>query len=111
MYPKLKAKYVARSKIIKAIAHPSRLFIIEELNKGKRCVNELTDMIGSDTSTVSKHLSVLKHAGLILDEKNGANIYYTLRTPCILDFIGCIENVIENNVKDQFEMVMSCRND
>ncbi|HPM11343.1 MAG TPA: metalloregulator ArsR/SmtB family transcription factor, partial [Paludibacter sp.] len=58
-----KTIYEARAKIIKAIAHPSRLLIIEELQRQERCVNELTEMIGADTSTVSKHLSVLKNAG------------------------------------------------
>ena len=62
-------QYEARAKIIKAIAHPSRLFIIEELSKQERCVGELTEMICADASTVSKHLSVLKNAGLVSDEK------------------------------------------
>ena len=65
----VKTRHEARTKIIKAMAHPSRLFIIEELSKRECCVNELTAMIGADTSTVSKHLSVLKNAGLVADEK------------------------------------------
>lgn len=64
-------RYEAWAKIIKAMAHPSRLLIIEELQKQERCVNELTEMVGADTSTVSKHLSVLKNAGLVSDEKKG----------------------------------------
>ena len=71
-----KTIYEARAKIIKAIAHPSRLLIIEELQRQERCVNELTEMIGADTSTVSKHLSVLKNAGLVADEKRGNAILY-----------------------------------
>jgi len=69
MKSNLKTKYEARAKIIKAMAHPSRLLIIEELSKRECCVTELTEMIGADTSTVSKHLSVLKNAGLVTDEK------------------------------------------
>ena len=71
--------YEARAKILKAMAHPSRLFIIEELAKKEKCVNELTEMIGADISTVSKHLNVLKNAGLVKDEKRGTSIYYTLK--------------------------------
>jgi ArsR family transcriptional regulator len=104
-----RALYEARANIIKAIAHPSRLFIIEELKKRKRCVNELTEMIGSDTSTVSKHLSVLKHAGLVYDEKRGTSIFYHLRVPCILDFIGCVEDVLEANATEQMEIVTQCK--
>ncbi len=103
------AHYKARADIIKAMAHPTRLFIVEELEKGERCVNELTRMIGSDMSTVSKHLSILKNAGIIGDRKEGTNIYYYLKTPCILGFIGCVEEVLEFNTKKQGEILRTCR--
>jgi ArsR family transcriptional regulator len=101
--------YEARAKILKAMAHPSRLFIIEELQKHERCVNELTEMIGVDISTVSKHLSVLKNAGLVADEKRGNCIYYTLRVPCILDFMQCVEAVLENNAQGHIYLMDCCR--
>lgn len=107
MDPQTKMQYEARAKIIKAMSHPSRLFIVEELQKKERCVNELTEMIGADTSTVSKHLSILKNAGLVTDEKRGTSIFYTLQTPCILNFIGCVEEVLEANVEKQLEIVRS----
>jgi len=91
----------ARARVLKAMAHPSRLFIIEELEKGERCVCELTDMIGADVSTVSKHLSVLKQAGIVVDDKRGNQVYYQLRVPCILNFFGCVESVLEAQVHDQ----------
>ena len=105
MDPQIRMRYEARARIIKAMAHPSRLFIVEELQKEERCVNELTEMIGADASTVSKHLSVLKNAGLVTDEKRGTSIYYSLQTPCILNFIGCVEEVLETNVEKQLEIV------
>lgn len=89
----------ARAKVLKAMAHTSRLFIIEELEKGERCVCDLTEMIGADVSTVSKHLSVLKHAGIVDDEKRGNQVFYRLRVPCILNFFGCVESVLESQVK------------
>jgi len=102
-------KHEAWAKIIKAIAHPSRLFIIEELHKGERCVGELTDMIGADTSTVSKHLSILKNAGLVTDEKRANSIYYNLRVPCIMDFIGCVEDVLSSNAKEHMAILKYCK--
>jgi len=90
----------ARAKVLKAMAHPSRLFMIEELEKGERCVCELTEMVGADISTVSKHLSVLKQAGLVIDEKRGNQVFYQLRVPCILNFFGCVETVLEAQVHD-----------
>jgi ArsR family transcriptional regulator len=66
-------------------------------------------MIGSDLSTVSKHLSVLKNAGILSDERNGNTIIYRLKTPCILNFIGCVEEVIKTNADDHRELSMCCR--
>ncbi len=88
-----------RARVMKALAHPSRLFIVDELSRGERCVRELTEMIGADVSTVSKHLSVLKEAGLVLDDRRGVQVYYRLRVPCILNFFGCVEAVLEETTR------------
>ncbi|MDP2854471.1 MAG: metalloregulator ArsR/SmtB family transcription factor [Smithellaceae bacterium] len=109
MKSRLNPQYEARARIIKAMAHPSRLFIIEELQKQERCVGELTEMIGSDTSTVSKHLSVLRNAGLVSDEKRANSIYYTLRCPCVMDFIGCVEEVLSANAKEHANILKCCK--
>jgi len=102
---KEQALFEARADIIKAMAHPSRLFIINELSKGERCVCELRDGVGADISTVSKHLSVLKNAGIVEDDKRGLQVFYRLRCPCILNFFGCIENVLEENARRRLAVV------
>jgi len=109
MKSNVKTRHEARAKIIKAMAHPSRLFIIEELSKRECCVNELTEMIEADTSTVSKHLSVLKNAGLVTDEKRGNSIFYSLRCPCIMDFVSCVEDVLSSNAKEHIEILKCCK--
>jgi len=91
----------ARAGVLKAMAHPSRLFIIEKLEEGEHCVCELTEMIGADVSTVSKHLSVLKQAGIVVDDKRGNQVFYQLRVPCILNFFGCVESVLEAQHQDR----------
>ncbi|MFH2055069.1 MAG: metalloregulator ArsR/SmtB family transcription factor [bacterium] len=92
-------QYEMRAAIIKALAHPTRLFIVDELARGERCVCELTEMIGDDISTVSKHLAVLKRAGLVEDDKRGLQVWYRLRVPCILKFFGCVEDVLTANIR------------
>ncbi len=98
-------KYQRRSTVIKALAHPSRLYIVDKLSERPHCVNELTALIGSEMSTVSKHLSVLKNAGVVQDEKRGASIYYSLRVPCILNFFKCADAVLEAIRKEQTALV------
>jgi len=105
MDPRIKARYEARTRIIKAMAHPTRLFMVEELSRGERCVNDLTGMIGDDVSTVSKHLAVLKNAGIVTDEKRRAQVFYSLRVPCILNFFSCVESVLKANAADQAALV------
>jgi len=85
---------------MKALAHPTRLFIVDELSRGERCVCDLTEKIGADVSTVSKHLSRLKGAGIVSDDKRGVQVFYRLRVPCILNFFGCVEAVLEEVGRD-----------
>lgn len=100
MNARTRAQCEARAKVIKALGHPSRVFMVEELSRGERCVCELTEMVGADVSTVSKHLSVLKNAGIVTDEKRGSQVFYSLRVPCILNFFGCLEAVLQANAAE-----------
>ncbi len=95
MDSKNQARFEALAEVIKAMAHSTRLFIVEELSRRERCVCELTGMVGADVSTVSKHLGVLKAAGIVASDKRGSRIYYRLRMPCVLNFFGCVESVIK----------------
>ena len=105
---KTQAKYEARAKIIKAMAHPTRLFIVDELARtGERCVCELTEMVGVDMSTVSRHLAMLKNVGIIEDEKRGSQVYYSLRCRCATDFFECVESVMKCNARDQQRLTAS----
>lgn len=94
-----KARYNAQAKVHKALAHPTRLFIVEQLSKQERCVNELTEMIGVEMPTVSRHLSVLKGAGILEDDKRGAQVFYRLKTTCVMNFFRCVTEVRQATVK------------
>ena len=87
------------SGVLKAIAHPSRLLIVEALGETPHCVCELTAMIGADTSTVSKHLSVLKSAGVVIDEKRGNQVYYSLACRCVLDAVSRLTPIMERKLR------------
>lgn len=94
MDPGIRARFDTKANIIKAMAHPTRLFIVDELSRGTRCVCELTAMVGDDVSTVSKHLSILKAAGIVRDDKRGSQVFYSLRLPCVLAFFSCVESIL-----------------
>ena len=63
------ARYEAQAHIMKALSHPTRLFIVHQLAKTETCVCELAEMVGADISTISKHLLIMKHAGIVSSEK------------------------------------------
>ena len=87
------ADYKAQAEILKALAHPTRLLIVDELAAGERCVCQLTDLIGHEMPTVSRHLSLLRFAGIVEDEKRGAQVFYRLKRRCVMEFFRCIASV------------------
>ena len=84
-----------KAKVFKALGHPTRLFIVEQLAKGEVCVCELKELIDADLSTISKHLSVLKNAGLVEAEKRRSNVFYRLRISPDGSLFACMDEAAE----------------
>ena len=105
MDKKTKALFEARAVIVKAMAHPTRLYIVDCLSEREHCVCELTELIGADISTVSKHLAVLRNAGIIESEKRGTEIHYSLRVSCVLKFFSCVESVLKKNSEEKLRLL------
>jgi ArsR family transcriptional regulator len=84
----------AMARVMKSLGHPARLRMVEELSKGERCVCVLTELVGLDMSTVSRHLAMLVNAGVLSSEKRGNQVFYKLRTPCVMKFFNCICEVM-----------------
>lgn len=101
------ARYDARARVFKALAHPSRLLIVDELMQAERCVCDLTAIVGSDMSTVSKHLSVLKTAGVVEDQRRGAQVWYRLRMKCVSRFFGCVDAELQKQAREHWNLVHS----
>lgn len=88
-----------QARVLKAIANESRLIIIDRLNRGECCVGELTELIGSDASTVSKHLALLRANGIVEDRRQGTTVFYRLLTPCVCNFLTCATQVLKEKSK------------
>lgn len=78
-----------QARIFKALGHCSRLLMVEALRGGEKCVCDLQALVGADMSTISRHLSVLREAGIVASEKRGTSIYYRLALPCLGRFLSC----------------------
>jgi ArsR family transcriptional regulator len=94
--------YRIRAEVANALANANRLMIVDTLAKaGEMCVCEIVEVLGCDQSTVSKHLTLLKGAGLVEDRREGTWVYYRLACPCLGDFFRCIEDVISARLRRQ----------
>ena len=100
MDTRTQARMQAQAAVFKALAHPSRIFIVNELASGEQCVCELTDKVGTDTSTVSKHLSLLRQAGIVAAEKRSNMVFYSLQAPCVLNFMTCVQGMLESKLEE-----------
>ena len=85
----------SRAKVIKALAHPSRILIAEALGNGEMSVRDLTTLVGADISTVSKHLTTMRNVGLVECDKRGLNRFYQLACPCLSEFFQCVDQIAE----------------
>lgn len=101
-----RARYESRAKVLKALAHPARLKLVDVLAEHQEvCVCDLTETIGMDMSTVSRHLTQLKNAGIVESDKRGQMVFYSLRVKCLKSLFGCIESVVKCNVEQQLKVL------
>lgn len=89
-----------QAEIIKAAAHPLRLAVIDFLKAGPGCVCNIAEHLGAERSNVSRHLSVLVSAGILEYRKEGVKVIYSLKTPCILEFLACVKKCLKQQAKE-----------
>jgi len=88
------SSYDQMADVLKSLAHPTRLRIVEQLSKGEKCVQDLHGVTGTDMSTVSRHLSVLKNHEIIDSRRDKTFIYYRLKNKFVLDLFPCMGSVL-----------------
>ena len=92
-----------RSDVLKALAHPVRILIVDALVDKDRCVCELNKLADIDQSNISRHLTILKRAGIVSDRREGMKVFYHLQTPCILKAFECTVDVVRADAKRRNE--------
>ena len=100
-----KAYIAEQARIFKALGHPSRLLMVHALRDGEQCVCDLQALVGDDMSTVSKHLSVLREAGVVSTERRGTSIYYQLSLGCLDTFLRCTGELVEQQILSRVKLL------
>jgi len=90
-----------QASVLKALAHPIRLAIIQFLSEGERCVCDIVEHVGTSQSNISKHLSIMRGVGILSDRKEGLSVYYELKMPCALKFFGCVRDIMESQLTER----------
>ena len=97
--------YKIKANVLKALAHPIRLKIVDFLSKGERCVCEIVPLVKAERSNVSRHLAILLKADIVSTRKVGLNIYYKLKMNCAKYFIDCCADVIKQQVNERMILI------
>ena len=90
-----------KAEIIQAVAHPIRLAVIEYLGQGEQCVCDIVERVDAQRSNVSRHLALMLKAGVLESRKDGLKVFYRIKTPCILGFLGCVETALRERIEAQ----------
>ena len=96
-----------QAEIVKAIAHPLRIAILDFLKDAEHCVFDIAQHLGSERSNVSRHLSVMVSAGVLEHRKEGLKVIYTLKAPCILGFFSCVTDVLKLEARENEKLLKS----
>jgi DNA-binding transcriptional ArsR family regulator len=107
MMPSKNERLRLKAEVFKAMGHPLRLGVIEFLRDGEKCVCDIVDHLGTGISNISKHLSVLKKAGIVTDRRDGLKMMYSLTMPCALDFMKCVEGTVIRRLEDQHSAMVA----
>ena len=94
-----------KAEILAAAGHPIRLAIIEFLADGERCVCDIAGHVAAERSNVSRHLGVLLSAGVVSQRKEGLRMIYSLRTPCLLNFLSCATQVLREQLQEDSRLL------
>jgi len=100
-----KRLYELKAEIIQGAAHPIRLAIIEFLSYGEQCVCDISEHVDSQRSNVSRHLALMLKSGIVECRKEGLKMIYSLKTPCIINFLNCVENVLREKIEDNISVL------
>jgi len=99
--------YQNQAQLFKVLMHPTRLAILDELRGGEQCVCHMEAKFGLRQAYISQHLMVLRDAGLVIDRRDGWNIYYQVSKPEIFQVIDAMKNLTHMANSKQTDSIQS----
>ncbi len=101
-----------RASVLKALAHPARLRIFDLLHlDGEKCVCDIAEQLQISQPMTSKHVAILRQAGLLSSRKDGALVFYRVSTPCIYELFHCLDRSISQVMQDRRDILERVKKD
>ncbi|MHC5139276.1 MAG: ArsR/SmtB family transcription factor [Planctomycetota bacterium] len=99
--------YEKQAEIAKAMAHPVRVGVLEYVKDGEQCVCDIAEAVGTERSNLSKHLSMMVAAGVLISRKEGLKVFYRIKTPCVIRFLDCLKDCLKEQITEQQQLMES----
>ncbi len=94
-----------KAEFFKALSHPMRIIMLNELRGGEKSVNELQTALGIDQSSVSRQLAVLRTRNIVDDRKEGTSVFYRVRDPAVFQLLDVAREIFNNHLIDTHAML------
>ena len=94
-----------KADIFQALAHPTRIAIIDLLADGELSAGELIEKLGMEQANVSQHLAVLRAKQIVVNRKAGNQVFYSVRDPILLEVLALMRRYFQKHLKDALEML------
>ena len=96
-----------KAEILKALAQPTRLKILELLRHGERCICEIVPAINGEQSNISRHISLMQKSHLVTTRKDGVKVMVTVRDPEIFKILDRVSAILRHQMNEQRELASS----
>ncbi len=100
-----------KAELFKAIGHPVRVRILEQLVGGERSVGALAEALGSDIAGVSQQLAVLRRNGVVVTRREGTTVFYSLRDPGMVELLAVARRMLVANLQDSRALLSQLETD
>ena len=106
-YSRLMPESLRRFKadVFQALAHPTRIAIIELLGQGELSAGELMAKLGMEQANVSQHLTVLRAKRLVINRKEGNQVFYAVRDPIINKVLALMRRYFQRHLKESLNLL------
>lgn len=94
-----------KADIFQALAHPTRIAIIEALGEGESSAGEIGEKLGVEQANISQHLAVLRSKQIVVNRKAGSQVFYTVRDPIILEVLALMRRYFQKNLQEALDML------